>query len=282
MDARRWTACAGLALLLLAGCGAGSAPGSGNSQTGALPVSGNWTFSPSTASRQISLPPFVGGSLAVKGSQVNADFMVFLVADTSCSLTSDLGVTLTGSVTNSILKLTSASWNGGVFTVNGSVAADGKTITATWSVSGGCADGQSGSTIATYVPPLTGTWTGTASEVVSGTTSPLVGAAVTLNLQQGATANQFTFPLSGSVTLSGTSCGFTNGTVIQLSNLTPLAPSSIVGQEWTLEAQMDDGRSLALLAGVPNLTKAGGWTAVIVIAGGSCNGAIGQASLGQS
>lgn len=281
MDARRRIAVAGLALLLMTGCGGGSPLGSGGSPAGAVPVSGNWAFSPSITQQPLVLPPFVGGSLTASGSRVNGDLLVLLL-NSSCPLTGNLDVTLTGTVSNSNLKLTSSKWNGGVFTVEGTVATDGKTIPATWSVAGGCADGESGSMIASYVPPLSGTWTGTASDLPGSNAGPLTGAALTFDVQQAATPQGFAFPLSGSMKISGTACGFTSGNLIQLDDLTAFAPSSVVGDELAMAAQMDDGKSLATVAGQANSIKPGEWIAVVLISGGACDGAVAEASLTQN
>lgn len=278
MHARRWIAFAGLVLLLMTGCGGGSMTGTG--QTGAVPVSGNWAFTPPIGS--ISLPPFVGGSFTVAGNQVSADVLVLLLTNDSCSLAGGLDATLTGAVTNSSLKLTSAPWNGSVFTASGTVSSDGKTIPLAWSAKGGCADGLSGSMTAAWVPPLDGTLTGTASDVLTGTTSPLTGSTVTLNLQQSATPEQFAFPLTGSITLSGAGCGFTSGNLIQMGDQIALTPSTVIGDEWALAAQMNDGKSVVIIAGGADLVKSGQWIAAITVSGGTCNGALAAVTLSQN
>ncbi|MGC2636457.1 MAG: hypothetical protein WA294_04720 [Acidobacteriaceae bacterium] len=270
MHARRWIAFAGLVLLLISGCGGGSMTGTGTQQAGAVPVSGNWAFTPPIGS--ISLPPFVGGSLTPAGNQVSADVLVLLLTNSSCSLTGGLDTTLTGAVTNSALKLTSAPWNGSVFTATGTVSSDGKTIPLSWSAKGGCADGLSGSMIASWVPPLTGTLTGTASDTLTGTANPLTGSTVTLDLQQSATPEQFAFPLTGSITFPGAGCGFTSGNLIQLGDQIALTPSTVIGDEWALAAQMNDGKSLVVLAGAADLVKPGQWIAAIAVSGGTCDG----------
>ena len=281
MFARRWMAVAGLALSAMTGWGGASTLGSGGTPAGSVPISGNWAFSPALTSEPPVLPPFVGGDLTASGNRVDGDILVLLL-NNSCPLTGDLGVTLTGSVANSQLKLVSSAWNGGVFKVEGTVAADRKTISATWSIAGGCADGESGSMIATYVPPLSGTLTGTASDAPGHNTSSLTGAALTIDVQQAATPRGFAFPISGSVKIAGTGCGFTDGKLIQVDDMTALAPSSIVGEELTMEAQMDDGKSLAIIAGEADLIKPGKWITVVLIFEGPCDGAVAEVLLSAS
>jgi hypothetical protein len=271
---------AGLVLLLMTGCGGGSMTGAGTQPTGAVPVSGNWAFSPPIGS--ISLPPFVGGSLTAAGNQVSADLLVFLLNNASCSLAGGLDTTLTGIVANSALKLTSAPWNGSVFTLAGTVSSDGKTIPLSWSAKGGCADGLSGSMNAAWVPPLDGTLTGTASDVLTGTASPLTGLTVTLDLQQSATPEQFAFPLTGSIAFSGAGCGFTSGNLIQMGDRIALTPSTVIGDEWALAAQMNDGKSLVIIAGGADLVKSGQWIAAMTVSGGACNGAVAALTLSQN
>lgn len=278
MFTKQWIAIAGLALLATTGCGGGSTLGSGRPPQGTVPISGNWTFTPPLTQLPPMLPPFVGGSLTASGNRINGDILVLLI-NNSCPLTGDLGVTLSGSVANSQLKLVSSAWNGGVFTVEGTVAADGKTISATWSMAGGCADGESGSMIASYVPPLSGTLTGTASAPPDGNTNSLTGSPVTIDVQQAATPRDFAFPLSGTVKITGTGCGFTDGKLIQVDDRTALAPSSIVGDELTMEAQMDDGKSLAIIAGQADLIQPGKWITVVLISGGACDGAAAEVVL---
>lgn len=231
----------------------------------------------------------MAGSVMVSGAQISADLLaipLFVTASSSstCTLPTTPDVTLTGTVQNAKLNMTSANWGGTTLTVTGTVSTDGQSISGSWSAKGGCIDGQSGSFVANYVPPLTGTWAGTASNLptsLSGTTttSPLAGSNVTFQLQQSSTPDGYRFPLSGTVTVSGANCGFTNGTLLGPSALLPQPISAVTGDTWNAVAQMDDGKS-ALIAAVGALpAKPGQWLTVFGVSGGACAGAVAQATL---
>jgi hypothetical protein len=217
----------------------------------------------------------------VNGNNVSADFLPGLL--TECTVVSGVDMVLTGTVGNSKISMTSAAWGGTVFTVTGTVSSDGQTISGNWSGKGGCADGQSGALQLQYVPSITGKWTGVlgALPVLSGlpTASPggLGGAAVTFQFEQSATPVQFSFPLSGTISISGSTCGFSSGTLLQISPSVPLVPSSITGPTWDIEATMDDGSQL-IATGVKSAIS-GQWIAVLEVQGGACNGAEAQATL---
>lgn len=254
-----------------------------------VPVSGNWAFKPSDAGTLTLpgvFPPFLAGSLIVSGTQVSADVLTLLIATSGCSISGSPDVTLTGTVQQGQVSLTSTSWNGIVFTVTGTVGADGQSISGTWAAKGGCVDGQTGSFVGNYVPPVTGTWTGTASNLPAGVTgattnSPLAGATVTFQLQQSSTATQSWFPLSGSVTISGTNCGFTHGTLTGFDGLLAQPVSFVAGDTWTAVAQMDDGKSVLIAAAVPAPSNPAQWLTVFSTPGGACAGAAAQATLAK-
>lgn len=281
MHARRWIAVGCLLPLVLAGCGGGSMTVTDQSVTAAPLVGGNWAFQPVTItpSTPAALPPFSAGSVSVNGSQVSADVLTLLLVTANCPITNP-DVMLSGTVAKGQISLTSASWNGAIFTVTGTVASDGQSISATWSAKGGCVDGQSGSLAGYYVAPVTGTWTGTASNsLLSTTTSPLAGANVTFQLQQSSSPTRYAFPLAGSVTVSGTNWGFQQGTLIQESGLSLPAPSLITGEAWTILAKMDDGKSLLIAVGGPLLLKPNQAIGLFEVSGGACDGAFAQLTL---
>lgn len=254
-----------------------------------VPLSGNWAFSVSlsgSANTLVSVPPFLAGSLMVSGTQLSADFLPMLTPSSNCSLSGAPDVALTGTVTKGQVSLMSAAWYGAVITVTGTVSADGQTINGSWAARGGCIDGQSGSLVANYVPPFTGTWTGSTSNLPAGltgtsTSSSLTGATVTLQMQQSASPTKYSFPLSGSVTIAGINCGFSRGTVIQSDLSAGQPPSFVVGNNWVVEAQMDDGKSRVAIAGAPTPTTSTQWLAVVTVVGGSCNQATAQATLAR-
>jgi len=264
---------------VLAGCGSGTQT-KGSQPAAVDPTSGNWVFVPANplSGGTVSLPPFLSGSLMASGGQLTADFLVSPFS-VSCSLSTSFDVSLTGTVQGSQLTLTSAPWNSGVFTVTGTVGSGGSSFSGEWSVKGGCADGASGEFAANYVPAVTGTWTGVLGTVPGQSSTVLTGSTVTLQLVQAAEPTQFSFPLTGTITVSGSSCGFSTGTLMQLPGGDPLAPSSITGYNWTAEAEMSDGKSIVAAVGVLDASNAGSWLMEMGVAGGSCDGATGLTTL---
>lgn len=274
----RWAAVVAVAVSLAEGCGN---PG-GMGIASAVPMSGNWeAYLPAVPVGSTSLPLLTAGSLVMNGNSVSADFLPGLVSQ--CTPVNSVDMVLTGTVSNSSISLTSTAWGGTVFTVTGTVSGAGQTISANWSGKGGCADGQSGSLNLQYIPPVTGTWTGVLGAIPAVGSLPapspegLAGATISFQVQQGATPIQFSFPLSGTVTVTGSTCGFGSGTLIQINPAEPLEPSSITGPYWIAEATMSDGSQL-IATGVQT-TLSGQWTAIVEVLGGACDGAEAQAAL---
>lgn len=279
MSARLVAVLTAVSFGFFAGCGGGT--DTITSQPAAVnPTSGNWVFIPANplAGGSVSLPPFLSGSLMASAGQMSADFLVSPVFE-ACPLTTSIDVALTGTVKGSQMTLTSAPWNSGVFTVTGVVGSDGNSFSGQWSVKGGCADGASGELAANYVPAVTGTWTGVLGTAPGQASGVLTGSTVTLQLVQAAEPTQFSFPLSGTITVSGSTCGFSSGTLMQLPGGDPLAPSSVTGYTWTAEAQMSDGKSVVVAVGVLSSSSTGSWLMEMGVAGGSCDGASGLATL---
>lgn len=273
----RMAAVLAVAVALAGGC---SEPGTPK-MTPAVPMSGNWQFSAVNGSNSSAFPLLVAGSLMMNGDKVSADFLSGLI--TQCAISASPDLVLTGTVSNSSLSMTSTAWDGTIFTVTGTVSSDGQSISGKWSGKGGCADGQSGSISLQYIPPVTGTWTGVLGAVPAlpglPASSPggLGGATINFQFQQSATPVQFSFPLNGTVSVSGSTCGFGSGTLIQINPIVPLAPSSVTGPFWNVEATMSDGSQMIGTGGRSALT--GQWTAVVDVIGGVCDGAEAQATL---
>lgn len=287
MHVRRWILVGSLTICLLAGCGGGRSSMMSMGSATPVPVSGNWTFGPAIGGTTSlpSIPPFLGGSLTVTGTQVSADLLAILTSATACTATFSPDMTLSGTVQSAQMKLTSTTWYGSVVTITGTVSTNGQSISGSWSAKGGCADGQSGTFAASYVQPFTGTWTGTASNLPAGltgatTNSPLAGANLTFQLQQSSTPQQFLFPFSGSMTVSGTNCGFTQGTLVP-SESGFGSGSGAVGNTLLIEATMDDGKSVLIVTGVPTPQNPSQWLVILEVVGGACNLASAQATLAK-
>ena len=189
-----------LAVVILAcfmpGCGDGSGPGS-TPNPDAI-TAGNWSFntlSSPTDGHLIS----IGGVLSASGATLSGTMAVDLSV---CSFNPQTAVT--GTVSESSFTLKSASIDGQVITIQGTMA-NSKSLVGTYSISGGCADGERGSIVGVYVPPLTGTWR--ATESVNGS-----DVVITLNLTQQTAADHGFFHVSGTASYSGSPCAL-SGTI---------------------------------------------------------------------
>jgi hypothetical protein len=195
--------------------------------------SGNWSISgASTAAPGNSFSG--GGSLSQSGSNVSG-VMHFLNA--ACLDGTDIPVS--GSVTGQKITLTSPAVLGQVVTVNASGSATALSGTYTMTVTGpNCigASNDQGTITAALVPSITGTWHGSFTSLVSGSS-----INATANLTQSATpdAHGFFF-ITGTLAFTGSPC-FTSGQV----ESTPLQ-SGIAGSEVGLNITTNDQPSPGL------------------------------------
>lgn len=264
-------------LACASGCGVDLIPG----QAGA---SGNWAINPAllnpvAASRESavsnivpggSLVPVIGGSMAISGTTVSANFYL---SASPCFIPGNLA--FAGTVTNHQLTLTSDADDGQVISLEGMLSTSGTSILGgTFTIQGGCADGESGSFNGLLMPSLTGTWTGTATvNPPAGSASPSFQATVSLQLQQSLTAMDFWFPLSGSLQISGSPCGFSSGTLLQnvlIENLN-IFDSSVAGYRWWAAALMNDGSQVQMV-GVFAPPSSSDSSVAMTISGGTCDG----------
>jgi hypothetical protein len=190
------------ALLFAVACGGnGSTPGGGGGTHDATITSGNW-YIVATSTAVAGQKSYVGGNLTQSGTTISGTMHV---DNSSCyDLLTD--VPMTGTISGSNVNLTSSSVNSQVIAVKGTVGTN--TITGTYTITGGCSDGDKGSVSAMFVPSITGTWKATET---SGSTTVTTTATVT----QGATATtDGIFPLSGTLNVTNPVC-FTSATIDQ-------------------------------------------------------------------
>src|ERR1700756_3534314 len=134
----------------LCGCGGGTrSSGSAGPPPLFLNLAGNWQFSttskdPGTSSLTIA------GSVNQSGSAVSGAVHV----DGSSCYDQLITMGLTGSLAGSNVTLTSAPVDAQVATLTGSVT--DTTFTGTYTINGGCADGDHGSVTGIKVPSVTG------------------------------------------------------------------------------------------------------------------------------
>jgi hypothetical protein len=216
----RLTGLAALACIsALTGCGFLNNSTTSSSST---PTAGNWSFvATSTVNNtQVSL---IGGNLTVSGNAVSST----MHADLQC-FDPTVAFSFGGTLQNKQITFTSAAnANNQVVTVIATLTS-ATTMTGTYSVTsgGGCAADQ-GTIAAALVPSITGTWSGP----IVGKGGPSVTLAMALT--QGSTAaSDGTFPLTGTLTFTNSSCS-KSGTV---STSSYLAGSLVIIDATTLEA----------------------------------------------
>jgi hypothetical protein len=203
-------------LLLMAAVFALALTGCGSTNNLAL-TQGNWSVTAtSTATPQHRNPQtpnvsnvsfYVGGNLTQAGSNITG---TMYITGSECFDPSNQ-VNFTGTVHDKAITLTSPALDGQVITVaaTGTDAAD---LTGTYSVAGGCDDGDSGTVTANAVPSISATWSGTLVNA-SSLTNGNVSATISIALAQAATASSDgTFALTGNITYTNSVCSV-SGTV---------------------------------------------------------------------
>jgi hypothetical protein len=185
----------GTLALALTGCGAVA------KRNDAKLKQGNWSVT-ATSSNPASGTFHVGGNLAQSGNTLSGTMYVF------GSLCFDVSqpIALTGTMNGQEVTLASRNINGQVFSVAATATTD-SALNGTYTITGGCGSGDSGTAAANAVPSISGTWGG--SLVGSG------GSSVALNIEL--TQNELasadgTFALTGNLVYAGSSCS-ASGTI---------------------------------------------------------------------
>lgn len=170
-------------------------------------MNGNWEI---LADSQVANTTYQGGgSFSTNGTAITG-ILHFL--NSSCYLGSQNGSTtfydipISGTLSSKgDLTAKSTAVQGQTLTFSG-LWSNGAISNGTYSITGGCADGDHGTVTGFSVPSLTGTYSGT---FVSATG---VQVKTTVSLTQSATDNDGFYALTGSASFSGSPC-FSSGTV---------------------------------------------------------------------
>jgi len=227
------------ALVLLSACGqavrpsgptSGPPPPSDPSAQG-VNAAGNWQFSmTSTVSGMPSTA--IAGSIAQSGASENGAVHV----DGSNCFDRLTTIALTGTLTGSDVSLTSASVNGQVANFTGTISDDAlnganSAFTGTYTISGGCANGDHGSVTGIRIPFIGNTLSGTFTSS-SGETYDVSGDQA----QDSTPSKEGSFGITGTVSFR-TSC-FSSGTI---KPGTFPSGSFIIGTSVALEIKTDNG-----------------------------------------
>ena len=244
-------------LFVFSACGGGtSVPPAQN-----LNSSGNWQFSMTSSA---SGPPItIAANLTQTGTSVAG--AAHLQGLNCFSPLTTIG--LSGSLTGADLSLTSASVSGQVITLGGTIS--NKSLTGSYSISGGCANGDSGTVKGFHVPTIQGRW-----RVIFDVNGAHNGGIADLTQESSSSGS---FPVSGTTDdSSGLAC--LSGTIAP--GAFP-APSFIMGTAVALKVNTSDGT--INFDGAVNETS-GEILGTYTISGGSCSSVIdiGFACFGRS
>ena len=219
------------ALVLLCGCG-------GEQRTSGPPapgqnISGNWQFSTTSTAGMPALT--IAGRIDQSGRSVSG---AVHVAGGSCFDQQNV-IGLSGTLTDGNVSLASAPVDGQVITFAGNITIKANfpdTLTGTYAINGGCANGDQGNVTGFSVGSIAGNWAGNLT-TAGGTTIQM-----SAQLAQDGASSEGSFGLTGTITFDG-AC-FKSGTIT--SGTFPSA-SFILGTSVTLEIETDNG-TIAFLA----------------------------------
>jgi hypothetical protein len=156
---------------------------------------GNWSVTATSSNPAIGTF-HVGGNLAQSGNTLSGTMYVI----GSLCFDDSRPISLTGTVNGQQVTLASTDSNGQVFSV-AAVATTNSALDGTYTITGGCGSGDSGTAAANVVPSISGTWGGS----LVGSGGPSV--ALNINLVQSAIASaDGSFPLTGDLVYAGSSC----------------------------------------------------------------------------
>ena len=243
-----WTVSA----LVLCGCGGGR----GTTTSGSPPptplffdTSGNWQFATTSTAGAMSLS--IAGSIDQSVTELSG---AVHVNGSNCfdPLTT---VRLTGTLTGNKILLTSTSIDGQVITLGGDIT--DTAFTGTFTINGGCANGDQGNVTGAKIPSITSQLSGTF------TASGREAFAVTAQVTQGSASSEGTFGITGTVTF-GQSC-FSSG---MITSGTFPSGSFILGTSVALEIETDNGT--VAFHGTANQTT-GEISGDYTVSGSTCN-----------
>ena len=236
-----------LAIVALSGCGGTSARRPQSQLTNAN-LAGNWQF---------STTPTAGSVLAMAGSikQSGAAISGSLHLDGSSCFDRQTTISFTGTLTGKNISMTSMTVASQLITISGNVT--DTALTGTYSITGGCADGDQGNISAAKIPPITSTLNGTF------TATGQAPFELTAQVNQDNAAANGTFAITGSVTVK-TPC-FTSGT---LQSAAFPSGSYLLGTSVALEIETNNGTLVFLGTMDPASGEIDG---TYTVSGGSCD-----------
>lgn len=178
-------------------------------------------------------------------------------ATPSACYDSAITIPLQGATENTALKLASFSVNGQYITFSGTKDTTATHLTGTYTISGGCAKGATGTLSGTRYAQLVGTYAGS----IAGTTPAQTMTLTLAQFVQG--TGQGDFLISGNAVFTGSAC-FTKGTMAGTAG-------SVLGSGVSLTFNTDDASGAQVIV---NGTFDPGATTItatsVQVTGGSC------------
>ena len=257
-----------IAFLLCAGSlsGCGGTVGTSLGQNSSLVLTGNWQFTATDSSGAPAFSNFAGfinepSNGAIPDGNLTA---VFQLQPGSCYLGATT-VPASGTVSGTGVSLSSFSINGQYLYVTSTSNSTNDQLTGTYQISGGCANGTTGTITGTRYAPLSGTYSGALGSS---------NQTATLSLTQGLLGNGSGYsPVTGSATFAGFSC-FTTGMLTANSG-------SVLGSSAQLTFTANDGETVTL-TGTFDPTADAVMVTSGTISGGACSGSLGTGTLAKS
>ena len=246
--------------VVFSGCG-GS--GSGTMATNSPPsyptITGNWAL---TASSQVTKLNYqMGGYI----TNTNGDVSGTLHLLNSGCFTPMQDIPITGTVsTAGAVSATSSAVSSQVVTISGTVAS-GALSSGTYSIKGGCGNGDSGTVTGFIAPPYSNTYSGTLLSVSK------ISISTTITTSQSGPDTDGLYHVSGTATFSGSPC-FASGTI---------TGSDIAGAYMAVTITANDGSSVVFggyITDSTGKTISGDYQ----VTGGKCSGDYGTGSVSHS
>jgi hypothetical protein len=265
--ALRFLLCLFSALIL--GCGSGSSSSTMTNRSANAPaLNGSYSFIALSRNAGTNIFTFGGPIQTDASGHVTANFGVTSIAPTNTCFPAGSAGSFTGTLSpQGQLALSSVVINGQTISVTATVSTDGNNFfrgTSSYTITGGCLAGDSGSLFISRL--LTGTFTG--SFLASG---GLIGVTVNFG-PPGLPAADTSLPLTGSATFSNTAgCGgFTTATLTSGTQPGFLAAftlaTNLPGNTISFSGSTLDGTGLQFMGS-------------FAITGGPCDGSKGQVTL---
>ena len=257
---------------LTAGCGSGGSASGGGSATPPPPsagnISGNWQGSLASSSTMSSS---IFGSIDQSGGVTSSgQFTTSVFHITSSCFVSNPDIPAQGFVDGSAVTLNSFTVASQNVVLNATAGSTGDTLTGTFSIYGGCADGSKGIFTAQRYDPLTGTFS------ASFPSAPTSTARLLLT-QTTADDGGGGFDMTGTASFSGFNC-------FNSASITEGTGSRVSGSSFILEMATNEAAgSTVAISGTFNPSATYISNLSYKVTGGACNGqsGIGTGTLAQ-